>query len=225
MVMHKVVHVIPVGPNKESILESIKKSGYPIQKAYLVLNKGYVDREHKIADELEENLKALVNVKRILVDFIVYNAAQEILKVIKREQEEGNIVLVNATGSTNILCIACYIAAQLSGSTFYWKLDDVVPRVSSVAELQLPSTKEVNKDRLEIIKTLQDNGGSVSSLKELIEIIEGKSEQKKEYMAQRARINHYLKSLEKDNLIEMGRRGKKVEVELTELGWAYAAIS
>lgn len=223
--MLKVVHIIPVGPNKESILESIKKSGYSIQKAYLILNKDYVEKEHKIADELEENLKALVDVQRISVELNVYKAAQGMLKVIKKEQEEGNKVLMNATGSTNITCMACYIAAQLSGSKFYWKfIEEVIPRVSSIAEIPLPTIKEINKDRITIIKTLQSNGGGINSIKDLINLMEGKASGK-EYMAQRARINHYLKSLEEDNLIKTERKGKKMEIKLTELGWTYAIIN
>lgn len=166
--MYNLVHLITVESDKDLILKSIKESGYPIQKAYLVIGE---NNDNEVVNEIEEKLKALVDVNRIYVSkSSVYDTAK------------------------------------------------------GVVELPIPVVKEINKDRLKIIKTLQDSGGSIESLKEFIELIEGKASGKK-YMAQRARLNHYLKSLEEDNLIKMERTGKKVEVKLTELGWAYAAIN
>lgn len=201
--MYNLVHLITVESDKDLILKSIKESGYPIQKAYLVIGE---NNDNEVVNEIEEKLKALVDVNRIYVSkSSVYDAAQRMLEVIKQEQVKGNKVVVNTTNSSETLCLACHITAQLSDSKLYLKLDDTA---KGIIELPIPVVKEINKDRLKIIKTLQDNGGSIESLKEFIELIEGKASGKK-YMAQRARLNHYLKSLEEDNLIKMERTGKK----------------
>jgi len=121
--MSRVVHVMPVGVNKERLLESIRKSGYPIQKVYLVLGKD-IDMDFEAvktsAAEIEKTLKVLVEVDKINVDKMdVYTAALDMLKVIKVEMDEGSDVLINVTDASRTLCLASYVAAQLSGSKLY----------------------------------------------------------------------------------------------------------
>jgi DNA-binding transcriptional ArsR family regulator len=224
---------MPVGLRKERLLESIRKSGYPIQKVYLVLekNKGPSREDiYRAAEEIEKTLNVLVEVEKIYVDMLdVYAAALEMLGVIKKELTEGNEVLINASDSTRTLCIACYVAAQLSGSKLYMAMpryeDGKEVGIDRVVEIPIPSLKKISDDRLVIVKTIEEQGGEVESINKLIELLEGKTEDQKRYMAQRARMSYHLKGLEEDGLVEMRREGKNVKIRLTELGKAYALVA
>ncbi len=232
--MTKVVHIMPVGLNKDRLLESIRRSGYPIQKVYLVLGKdkslsGEEDI-HKAADEVEKTLNVLVEVEKVYVDKLdVYAAALGMLEVIKRELDENNEILINASDSPRTLCIACYIAAQLSGGKLYIAM----PRyrggeeagIEKIVEIPIPPLKRISDDKIVIVKTIQEQGGEVGSINRLIELLEGKTEDQKRYMAQRARMSYHLKGLEQDGLVEMNREGKNVKIRLTDLGKAYALMA
>ncbi len=224
--MSKVVYIMPVNPEKEILLESIKKIDHPIQKVYLLLGKD--DNEsQKAAEEIEKTLNVLIEVEKTYIDENdVYSAVLEILKIVKREISEGNEVIVNATGSTKTVCIACYIASQLSKSKFYMMMQKVENGkvVNEIVELLIPPLKKIGEDKVTIIKIISEEGGEVESINKLIELLEGKTKDQKEYMAQRARMSYHLKGLEEDGLVVMQREGKNVKIKLTELGKAYALM-
>ena len=89
----------------------------------------------------------------------------------------------------------------------------------------IPPIKRISDDKLTIIKVLKEQGGEVESINKLIDLLEGKTNDQKRYMAQRARMSYHLKGLEDDGLVEMKREGKNVRIILTELGKAYALIA
>ena len=184
---------------------------------------------YKAATEIEKTLNVLIEVEKIYVDKLdVYSAVLDMLKVIKQELSEGNDVLINSTGSTKTMCIACYIASQLSGSKLYMVIPkfkgDKEVEIDRVAEILIPPLKRVGEDKIVIIKTIDEEGGEVESINKLIELLEGKTEDQKTYMAQRARMSYHLKGLEEDGLVVMQREGKNVKIKLTELGKAYALM-
>ncbi len=223
--MNRVVHVLPVGTNKDVLLESTKLSGKPIQKVYLVLGKDDSEEIYKNADEIEKTLSVLVEVKRITVNREeIYATALDMLRVIKEELKNGNEVLINASDTTRELCVACYIAAQLSGSKLYMAITSD-GKIKKVVDVLIPPLKKISDDKLTIIRTIDEQGGEVESINKLIELLEGKTEDQKKYMAQRARMSYHLKGLEEDGLVEMKREGKNVRIRLTELGKAYALMA
>ncbi len=215
--MTKTVHIITVGTNKDLIVESIKTSGKPIQKAYLVIEKDNVD-SHKNAEEIKKMLGSFIDVRELHVDCEIYSALLEILKVIKKEKRDGNEVLINLSDASENLCLACYISAQISESKVYMALSNEKIRI---VDLLIPPIKKIGDDKITIIKTIDENGGEIESINKLIEILEGKTQDQKKYMAQRARMSYHLKGLEEDGLIEMKREGKNVRIRLTPLGKSY----
>ncbi len=223
--MNRVVHVLPVGTNKDVLLESTKLCGKPIQKVYLILGKDDGKEIYENADEIEKTLSVLVEVKRVTVDKRdIYGTALEMLKVIKEELKDGNEVLINASDTTREMCISCYIAAQLSGSKLYLAITSN-GKIEKVVDVLIPPLKKISDDKLTIIKTIAEQGGEVESINKLIELLEGKTEDQKKYMAQRARMSYHLKGLEEDGLVIMKREGKNVRIMLTELGKAYALMA
>ncbi len=211
-----VVHIITVDSNAEKIVKSVKASGYPIHRAYLVFDK---EEAKSAADEVKKVLSSLVDVELVKVDNTnVYKAVWEILKTIRGEVEKGSQVLINISDSDRFLCLACFISAQISGSKIYM----LTP--AGVSELLTPPIKTVNEDKLEIIKILDREGGEVDSINRLIELVEGRLEEHKKYMAQRARMSYHLNGLEEDGLVITERKGKNLRIILTELGKAYVVM-
>ncbi len=231
--MGKVIHVIPIGFNKERVIESIKVCGYPIHKAYLVLSRDQpLEIKRKIletAEEVEKTLKALIDIERIYINELdIYGSAIELLKVIKKEIKEGNDVLINASDAPRTVCIACYITAQISNSKMYIAIpkyeDGKEVGIEKIVEIPIPPLKRIGEDKIMIIKTIEKSGGEVESINKLIELLEGRLEDQKRYMAQRARMSYHLKGLEEDGIVVMKREGKNVKIALTELGKAYAMM-
>ncbi|WP_456370261.1 HFX_2341 family transcriptional regulator domain-containing protein [Geoglobus sp.] len=224
----QVVHVIAVGMNRDRIMESLKMSGYPIQKAYLTLPK--TSEYEAIAEELEKALSVLVEIEKIIVDESdVYRSAIEILRALKKEKDAGNQIYINATDAPRTLMISCYIAAQLVNGKMYVALPKYEKGkevgVEKIVEIPVPPLKKIGEDKLKILKAIYLNGKEVDSINSLIKLIEGKLEKQKAYMAQRAKMSYHLKGLEKDGLIETRRDGKNVKIMLTPLGEAFCTIN
>ena len=214
--MASVVHVITVESKPNEIVDSVKMSGYPIHKAYLVFDK---DEAKGAVDEVKATLSSLVDVDLVrLAEGGVYDAVEEILKTVRKEVDGGNTVLFNITDSDKLMCLACFISAQISASEIYMKSG------SEIAKIDTPPIKQVNEDKLEILRALDKEGGSVDSINRLIELVEGKLEEQKKYMAQRARMSYHLNGLEEDGLVVTERKGKNLSIYLTELGKAFVAM-
>ncbi len=210
------VHVISVESNTAEIVDSVKMSGHPIHKAYLIFDK---DEAKKYVDEVKNTLSSLVEVETLeLKSDGVYDAVVDILKTVRKEIDAGNTVLFNITDSSKLTCLACFISAQISEGKIYIKKGD------SVVEIPTPPIKKVNEDKLEILRALEREGGSVDSINKLIELVEGKLEEQKKYMAQRARMSYHLNGLEEDGLVVTERKGKNLSIYLTELGKAFVAM-
>ncbi|WP_290597284.1 MULTISPECIES: DUF6293 family protein [unclassified Archaeoglobus] len=214
--MASVVHVITVESNPSEIVDSVKMSGYPIHKAYLVFDR---DEAKKAVEEVKRTLSSLVDVDIIRInDNGIYDAVEQILKTVRKEVDGGNTLLFNITDSDKLMCLACFISGQISESKIYMKAN------GGVAEVQTPPMKKVNEDKLEILRALDKEGGAVDSINKLIELVEGKLEEQKKYMAQRARMSYHLNGLEEDGLVVTERKGKNLRIYLTELGKAFVAM-
>lgn len=223
--MKKVVHIVSLGLEKDIVLESIKRSGHPIHKAILVLAKSENNQVLENAEEIEKKLSVLVDVERIYTEGEgILSSATEILSKVKKEIEDENEVLVNLSDSSNGLCMACFIAAQISGCKLYIAKTNGSGAVKAVEEIPRLPLKMINKDKMELIKTIKKNRSTVESIDKAIDLFEGKAADTKSYMAQRARMNYHLKCLEGDGFLKTQRTGKNVMVTLTELGEAYALI-
>ncbi|RLI82115.1 MAG: hypothetical protein DRP01_10260 [Archaeoglobales archaeon] len=208
----KIIHIVPLGTRCDLILESIRMSRKPVQKAYLIVG------EEVCLDRIVKALKDFVEVEVVRVDGGIYNSSIKMLEIIRKERDEGNEVYVNLSDASRDLCIAGLISAQISKSEVYMASD------GDVIDLKIPPIKSVGEDKVRLIKVLEENGGEVESINRLIELVEGKTEDQRKYMAQRARMSYHLKGLEEDGLIETRKEGKSVRIRLTPLGKAYAIM-
>lgn len=214
--MPEFVHMIAVDSNQNVVLESIKTIGYPIHRAYLVYRK---KEALKIAKDLEDILKSLVDTKILnFEDKNVFEIMWDLLKFVREEMEKKNEVFLNISDADKSLAIAFLLSAQVSRAKVYMMFD------SKADFVQTPPAKTYNQERIRILKLLAEEGGVVDSINRLIELLEGRTEDQKRYMAQRAKITYHLNELAEDNLIVTQRKGKNLKVMLTELGKAYAIM-
>jgi DNA-binding transcriptional ArsR family regulator len=194
----------------------MKSIGYPIHRAYIVYRK-------------KDSLSAVESVNRALSSLVdskilnfegknIYQTVWELLEVVRQEVEKGNSILFNVTDADRTLCMAFVIAAQISNSKIYLSSDN------GAKFLQTPPLKKFNGDRIKILKVLVGEGGSVDSINRLIELVDGKIEEQKKYMAQRARMSYHLNELEADGLVVTERKGKHLKIAVTDLGKAYVVM-
>ncbi|MFW5935869.1 MAG: DUF6293 family protein [Candidatus Hadarchaeota archaeon] len=228
--MTKYVHLIPVSPKKDLLLSSLKKSNYPVQKAYLIMGRESElnDGLYEATEELEDTLKALIEIEKIYVDHLdVYSSVLDLIAIIKKELGDGNEVFINTTEPPGVLPIVCYICAQLTRTRLYAGIPKKGERANSVEvnEIPIPTPMRISKDKLSVLKTIEEHGGEVSSIEELIELCEGTRNEKRDYMAQRARMSYLIKDLRKKGLLDKQRVGKSVQISLTELGRAYIVLN
>jgi DNA-binding transcriptional ArsR family regulator len=214
--MGEVVHVVAITSESSSVLESMKSIRYPIHRAYIVYRK-------------KDSLSAVESVNRALSSLVdskilnfegknIYQTVWELLEVVRQEVEKGNSILFNVTDADRTLCMAFVIAAQISNSKIYLSSDN------GAKFLQTPPLKKFNGDRIKILKVLVGEGGSVDSINRLIELVDGKIEEQKKYMAQRARMSYHLNELEADGLVVTERKGKHLKIAVTDLGKAYVVM-
>ncbi|MEG9195153.1 MAG: DUF6293 family protein [Candidatus Methanoglobus sp.] len=214
--MGEVVHVVAITSESSSVLESMKSIGYPIHRAYIVYRK---KDSLSAVESVNLALSSLVDSK--ILNFEgknIYQTVWELLEVVRQEVEKGNSILFNVTDADRTLCMAFVIAAQISNSKIYLSSDN------GAKFLQTPPLKKFNGDRIKILKVLVGEGGSVDSINRLIELVDGKIEEQKKYMAQRARMSYHLNELEADGLVVTERKGKHLKIAVTDLGKAYVVM-
>ena len=224
--MKKVVHIIPVGHTKVTLIEGMKQ--YPFHKLILILGKQKSSGEakaRKIADEIKKEFTGIAIVKYHYVDIDdIYQTAIEIAKVVVEEQKEQNEVKINASGSLRTIGISCYLASSLTGAELYVSLpsyeDGNVAGIKKVVEIPAFPVKEIGSEELKILKFLHKKG-PVESLDSLIEGINLGNISKNTHLKERARMSYHIKKLKKDGFIKTHRLGKNLKIEISRLGELY----
>lgn len=227
----KTVHIIPVGFTKPTLLESLKN--YKFNRVYLVLGEEKSRAEKHaaaLAGEIEKDVKGVAEVERVEVALDdIYSSASKIIEIVKKEAEEGNEVKINISGSMRTTAIACYLAASICNADVYIGLPkyadgEKVVGITKVVEVPLFPIREVEGERLEIIKILLGRK-EIASIDELISILSPQIFTRRgssSYLKERSRISYHLKMLEEDGFIKTAKKGKRKVLELTELGHLYA---
>jgi DNA-binding transcriptional ArsR family regulator len=225
--MKNVVHIIPVGHTKVTLIEGMRQ--FPFHKMVLVLGKEIGPGEEKakdVAKEIEKEFKGLVEIEYLRVDVDdVYATAIDIAKVIKSEQSRGNEIKVNASGSLRTVGISCYLACAVTGADLYVALpeyfDERVKGVRRVLDIPSFPLKEVGREEFTILRFLLKKG-STNSVDELIQGIIKISKSSPDYQKERARVSYHIKKLKEGGFIMTLKIGKNLKINLTKLGELYS---
>jgi CRISPR locus-related DNA-binding protein len=225
--MKKVVHIIPVGHTKKTLVEGMRQ--FPFHKVVLVLGKEQTPGEEKaegIAKEIEKEFGRLASVEYLRVDVDdVYSTAIDLARIIRTEQEKENEVKVNASGSLRTVGISCYLACALTGAQLYVAIPSYEQgKVTGIRRvLDIPSfpIKEVGKEELSMLHYLLKKGPT-GSVDELIQGMDKGSKHAVGYQKERARMSYHLRKLKAGGFIETEKHGKNLRIALTRLGELYS---
>ncbi len=225
--MKKIVHIIPVGHTKTTLIEGMRQ--FPFHKVILVLGKqpGPGEEEAEVvAKEIEKELSPLVDIEYLRVDVDdVTGAAIEITKAIKREMTAGNEVRLNASGSLRTVGISCYLASAVTGADLYVALpeysDGRVSGIRSVLEIPSFPLKEISTEEQTILQILLV-AGETNSVDELIHGLGRSVKGLTGYQKERARVSYHIKKLKDGGFIETRKIGKNLRTRLTRLGQLYS---
>ncbi|MFW6185911.1 MAG: DUF6293 family protein [Halobacteriota archaeon] len=168
------IHVATICPNKDVILDSLKKSGYPVQKVYLV-SCDQKSQKNRFED-IENALRAVAETEIIDVSHMeVDNMVEELLKTVDEELENGNRVFLNSTDAPEVLHLALYTTARITGCKLYAGVSKGGGRVDEVMEIPLIPYNSIERDKLRIIKIIHQEGDELESLDKLIHLFEVES--------------------------------------------------
>ncbi len=172
----KSVHIATIGPDKYTIIDSLKKSGYPVQKVYLVsCDKISQKNPFEDIEDIENALRAVAETDIIDVSHMeVDDMVDELLKTVDKELEKGNKVFLNSTDASEVLHLALYTTARITKCKLYAGVSKG-GRVYEVMEIPLIPYNSIERDKLRIIKIIHNEGDELESMDKLIHLFEVKS--------------------------------------------------
>jgi len=217
--------VVFVGLHRERLIDSIRAlREEPVGKIILMVGEQELPAESKVKKLAEELKRGLETVYDVEIDKIdkknTLRAAKQLVDLIKKERENGNDVLLNASGSLRNVSIAAYIAACVTKSriiTSISKYDEEENEIGieEIIEIPLIPITLLPKEQMQIVQAID---GGVDSLDELILRLNpdiNKTDEK--FMKERSRISHHLSKLEDLGFVRRKKVGRNVRIERTAI--------
>lgn len=223
--MAAVVHFVPVGHTKETLVESIRQ--YPISRVILLLGDNpsleSEQRARGIAKEITKDLGS-VKIQEVEVDADnVPSAALAITELMKKEKESGNKVMVNLSGSLRSIGLAAYIAAIATKSEAYVGIPEYsgnkISGVKHVIDVPVMPLKQLSEGKRAILKLLKKAEYGIDQM--IAKISPKLKKNSQEYLSERSRLSHHLNDLKQEKLVETIKEGKNIKIRLTQLGKIY----
>ncbi|WOF15430.1 ArsR family transcriptional regulator [Methanoplanus sp. FWC-SCC4] len=221
-----VSHIIFVGHHKERLIDSIRMLGdYPMGRVILVVGEqtsSGEEKSRKIAEDISHDLANIVDSSIVFVDKRdVTRGAIQIIGIIKEEEESGNEVIINISGSLRTFAVAAYIAGSITKSRIITSIplyNDNDEEVGVEEVIDVPSLPVcfLRDEQMHIILSIDEG---VDSLDELIVRMKPSIEKySDEFYKERSRVSHHLKVLEENGFIIKNRYGRNISVRLSDLG-------
>lgn len=122
-------HIIFVGLNKDWLIASIKQQKILAgEHILLVLGEQELPGEEiaqSVAEEIQSELGHLFEIKIFHIDKVdIIRAAGQLIDLIYKEKENGNNIVLNASGSLRTFAIAAYISGCLTGMRVFTAISD-----------------------------------------------------------------------------------------------------
>ncbi len=231
--MSEVVQIIPTGIDRERPIYLLKK--FPPHKVYLIRNKNPL-KEHEdmertretIIKELER-LTPLAEREYVKMDYSDFKSSFiEFLKIMKKEKNKGNRVIVNLSPPSRIIAFAAWMASSLTDSEAYYVQGKIyglggkfhtkgVAGMVKVFHFPITLTNEVESN---ILGYLLKKKTVTTNLRRLVKSIGiEKLGNVKTIQSGIVKISYSLRSLREKDYIEIEKvSGKKQRISLTESG-------
>lgn len=215
--MVKIAHIVPVGHTKETLTQSIDR--FSVSKVIFVLGKDTSleseKRAHATAKEVEKEFPN-VEFENILVDVDdIYGTATKLIEKIRHEKAEGYDVKINLSGSLRPVGLAGYMAALFTSTPVYVGTPSYsngrANGIRNLIDIPLIPLKKFSREKMNIIKQI---GLGNKTLKEMIKDLPPESN----FASEQSRLSYHLKDLKNDGIIKIERKGREINIELSELG-------
>ncbi|MGA1819587.1 MAG: DUF6293 family protein [Thermoplasmatota archaeon] len=240
-----IIHVIPMGLELDRVLGGLKE--FPTNHAILLYGKdrrsSIVAKARNNGERLRDMVSATIDVEEIEMDiFDFYSASRSLRELFQDLRQKGYEVYINLSTGNRIVSSAALLAAFMTRSHPYYVKPErySIPEdqevlshgVASVMEIPSVTIMGPKKDEEEVLKVLGRIGGSArheTSLIPYLETVKGffkprkEEESKRSYLARnRAHLSRILRSLEKEGYINLTKKGRYVNVVLTETGQLFS---
>ena len=200
----KTLQVATLGPDTDSILVGIRT--LPVHKLYLIHMESDAGVAQKLTHDLASVLKVDVQSQSVPASDVLTHVLQEVAGILQREKGNFDDILFNVSSGDKLLGCAALSAAFINGLKAF--------AIVNGEPLLMPVLK-FSYDQLDILRSLQKNGGEVDSL-ETLKDISGYGKPLLSYHIQGAEDSKGLVEL---GLVEVekGTRGKSI-TKITTLG-------
>jgi hypothetical protein len=240
-----IAHIVPMGLELDRVLGGLKE--FPTNRVILLYGKDrgseIEKKARKNGSRLREMVRATIDVEEMELDLFDFYSATRTLKVLfQKIADEGFEVYVNLSTGNRIITSAALLACFMTSSHPYYVRPErySIPEdqevlsygVKSVLEIPSVTIMGPTREEEELLKALGRLGGSArheTALIPQLEPVKGFFKQRKEgeskraYLARkRAHLSRTLRTLEKEGYITLIKRGKYVNVFLTETGMLFS---
>ncbi len=235
------VHVIPMGLEIDRVLGGLKE--FPTNRAILLYG---TDQDSDIemrarvnGARIKEKVSATIDIEEIELDiFDFFESTRKIVQMLEGLKNEGHSVYVNLSTGNRIVTSAALLACYMTGSHPYYvrPVSYSIPSDKEVLSHGVSSVMEIPSVRIigptgqgqKLLRILASHGGSVRHETALIQPLEDvpdffderkDTESKRSYLARkRAHLSRVLRSLEKEGYVSLNRKGRYVNVNITDPG-------
>jgi uncharacterized protein DUF6293 len=241
----KIAHIVPMGLEVDRVLGGLKE--FPTNKVILLygtdMSSDIERRARSNGTRIKEMVKATIDVIEMDLDiFDFYSATRTLKKLLQDMRDDGFEVYVNLSTGNRIITSAALLVCFMTRSHPYYVRPEKysIPEdrevlshgVTSVIEIPCVTIMGPTKDEEELLIALGRLGGNArheTSLIPQLESVKGffkpkkEGESKRSYLARkRAHLSRYLKTLEKEGYISLVKKGRYVNVSLTETGMLFS---
>ncbi len=235
------IHIVPMGLEVDRVLGGLK--AFPTNRAIFLYGKeggtGIEARARKNGERIRQMVSATIDVTELEVDVFDFQECTDVLRELFSEHSDlGSEVYVNISTGNRIVTSAALLAAFMTGAHPYYVRpqgynipDDqevLSHGVSGVMLIPRVSVKGPTVTEQSVLKALRSEGGNVRHETSLIPLLEGtdgffderrEDESKRSYIARkRAQISRLLRGMEKGGYVSLFKRGRYVNVSLTDSG-------
>ena len=240
-----IVHIVPMGLELDRVLGGLKE--FPTNRVILLYGKDISSEIEKKArlngKKIREMVSATIDVEEMEVDiFDFYSAARTLKGLFIDLRTKGAEIYVNLSTGNRIITSAALLACFMTRSHPYYVRPErySIPEdqevlsygVASVMELPSVTIMGPTRDEEELLKALSKLGGTArheTSLIPHLEMVGGffksrkEGESKRSYLARkRAHLSRVLKALENEGYVTLVKKGRYVNVSLTETGLLFS---
>jgi hypothetical protein len=244
----KSIHIVPMGLEMDRVLGGLKE--FPTNRAIFLYGKDEGARIERKArrngERIRQMVSATIDVTEMEVNVFDFQECTEVLReLFSKFSSEGSEVYVNISTGNRIVTSAALLAAFMTGARPYYVRPESysIPDdqevlshgVSGVLVIPQVSVKGPTNMEQSVLRALRAEGGSVRHETSLIPLLEGtdgffderkENESKRSYVARkRAQISRLLRGMEKGGYVSLVKRGRYVNVTLTDSGRLFSGRS